>query len=266
MKKHVFITGGASGIGLQLARDYVAAGCDVSLFDIQPTTAAVTGLRQQAKTEQQVQAYSLDVTSADGVVAAFQEASCRQRPHLVIHCAGIVTASAFVDTSEALFSQIITVNLLGSRHVAAAALAVLPAGGQLVLVASMAGLVGCYGYSAYSASKYGVVGLAEVLRIEFAPKAIDVLVVCPPEVETPMVVEERKLRPKETETLKLMAGTLSVEQAAMEIRRGIEKRTFLIIPGVRARLVWLTNRWLPGAVTRSISDLVVQAATKRAKS
>lgn len=86
----------------------------------------------------------------------------------------------------------VEVNLIGSRNFSAAVLPLMTPGAQLALIASLAGLVPNYGYAAYSASKFGVVGLAGCLRLEYRPKGIDVCVVCPPGVETPMVTEERR--------------------------------------------------------------------------
>lgn len=253
--QQVYITGGASGIGLQLAREYVRSGCSVTLFDIQPTEQAVAEL--SALGGGIVRAFSMDVSKADSVRTAFDQAAAGQTPARVIHCAGICIAADFMDISDEAYERVININLIGSRNVAAAAVPHLSAGSHLVFVASMAGLVGCYGYSAYCASKYGVVGLAEVLRIELAGKGIDVSVVCPPEVETPMVEAERLSRPKQTETLKLMAGTLPVEYAVAQIREGIEKRRFMIIPGKRARSLWATNKLLPGFLTRRLADFMV---------
>ncbi|MFO7527694.1 MAG: SDR family oxidoreductase [Marinobacter sp.] len=254
--RHIYITGGASGIGLQLARDYVRSGCAVTLFDIQSTENAVAEL-SAISGGGPVRAFALDVGDSLSVREVFSEAAAEQGPDVVIHCAGICIAAPFDEIDDDAYTRLININLLGSRHVAAGALPHLTSGTQLVFVASMAGLVGCYGYSAYCASKYGVVGLAEVLRIELAPRGIDVSVVCPPEVETPLVVEERKNRPKQTESLKLMAGTLPVEFAVEQIRRGIDQRRFLIIPGKRARSLWFTNKLLPGFLTRRLADFLV---------
>ncbi|SFR41414.1 Short-chain dehydrogenase [Marinobacter gudaonensis] len=253
---HIFITGGASGIGLQLARDYAGSGCAVTLFDIQPTQGAVAELSAIPEAGP-VRAFAMDVCDPAQVRKVIAEAAAEQGPDLVIHCAGICIAAPFEEISDEAYTRLININLLGSRHVAAAVLPYLQSGSQLAFVASIAGLLGCYGYSAYCAAKYGVVGLAEVLRIELAPRGIAVSLVCPPEVETPLVVEERKNRPKQTETLKLMAGTLPVEYAVEQIRRGIDRRRFLIIPGKRARLLWFTNKLLPGSLTRRLTDFLV---------
>jgi len=65
----------------------------------------------------------------------------------------------------------VDINLKGSRNFAAAVLPHMASGSRLVLLASLAGLVGNYAYAAYNASKFGVVGLASALRIEYKPAA-----------------------------------------------------------------------------------------------
>ncbi|WP_432209902.1 SDR family oxidoreductase [Marinobacter alkaliphilus] len=256
MEKQVYITGGASGIGLQLARTYLASGAAVTLFDIQPTEQALKALATIAGPDR-IRAFAMDITRPDEVRAAFAQAADGGRPDVVIHCAGIAIAADFEAIDDDAYARVININLIGSRNVVAGVLPHMAAGSHLVLVASMAGLVGCYGYAAYCASKYGVVGLAEVLRIELAAKGVDVSVVCPPEVETPMVEAERLNRPKQTEALKLMAGTLQLDDAVAQIRKGIDRRRFMIIPGWRARSLWFTNKLLPGFLTRKFADFLV---------
>lgn len=256
MSRQVFITGGASGIGLQLARSYVRTGAAVTLFDVQPAEQAVAELSALAGAHK-VRAFAMDVTRPEQVREVFAEAAREAEPDVLIHCAGICVAADFEAIDDDTYARVININLVGTRNVVAGALPHLKSGSQLVLIASMAGLVGCYGYAAYCASKYGVVGLAEVLRIELAQKGIDVTVVCPPEVETPMVEAERLNRPKQTEALKLMAGTLPLDYAVRQIRKGIDARRFMVIPGWRARGLWFTNKLLPGFMTRRLADFLV---------
>ena len=255
--RQIYITGGASGIGLQLARVYAREGAAVSLFDVQSTDNAVQELSAIAGAGE-VHAYPMDVTKPAEVRDTFARAARTGAPDVVIHCAGICVAAGFDAIDDDTYARVININLIGSRNVAAGALPHLAQGSQLVLIASMAGLLGCYGYSAYCASKYGVVGLAEVLRIELAGKGIDVSVVCPPEVETPLVENERLTRPKQTEAMKLMAGTLPVDVAVDQIRRGIEQRRFMIVPGWQAKGLWFTQKLMPGFVTRKVTDYLVR--------
>lgn len=262
MPDHVYITGGASGIGRELAKRFVADGHHVVLFDRQACDATINELLGFRRSQtQNIRGYSLDVADADAAVKVFAEAAVLAPPDVVVHCAGITSAKAFVDLSHEEFTRVITINLIGSRNIAAAALPHLRAGSQLVLIASMAGLVGCYGYSAYCAAKHGVVGLAQVLRIELKLKGIEVCVVCPPEVDTPMVQHERTFRPKATEAMKLLAGSLSVDDACAQIYAGIRARNFLIIPGKKARVLWLMQNMAPGFITRMVSDFIAARAS-----
>ena len=66
------------------------------------------------------------------------------------------------------------------------------------MISSGAALVGVYGYSAYSPSKYAVRGLAEVLRGEFKPDSVNVSIVYPPDTDTPQLAQENKTNPAET--------------------------------------------------------------------
>jgi NAD(P)-dependent dehydrogenase (short-subunit alcohol dehydrogenase family) len=231
------ITGGASGIGQRLAQLLEARGERVVIVD---------------------QALGTDVRDAAAVRAVVDEA----QPRLVINSAGIQLARPFGELTEEEFRRVVEVNLLGSRNVAAAAWPHLRDGGHLVLVSSLAGLTPLYGYAGYSASKYGVVGLAEVLRIEGRPAGIRVSVVCPPEVETPMVEEERRTMLPATEALKGFAGTLDVDTAAREILAGIDRGAFMIVPGRRGRATRLLTRLAPQRIAHAIADRAIARALR----
>jgi NAD(P)-dependent dehydrogenase (short-subunit alcohol dehydrogenase family) len=243
MPRTTFITGASSGIGRRLAERLTARGDRVVGFD------------RDARTDATI---AVDVRDADAVEAAFATAEAQVGPpSLVINSAGIQLGKAFADLTTEEFTRVIEVNLLGSRHVAAAALRRMAPGGHLVLIASLAGLVPNYGYAAYCASKYGVVGLAEVLRLECRPRGIRVSCVCPPEVETPMVDEERLSELAPTRALKDLAGTMALEPAARGILTGIDRGDFLIMPSVRARGARNLARFLPARLSHAVSDRVV---------
>src|SRR5690606_29709924 len=228
MRRQVLITGGVSCTWLHLGRVYWRHAAPATSFCVQSAEQSRAGFCTlcRAQNEREV---ALDVYRPEHVQQALAEASRDVQPDVMIHCAGSCVAADFEAIDDDTYARVININLVGSRNVVAGALPHLKSGSQLVLIASMAGLVGCYGYAAYCASKYGVVGLAEVLRIELAQKGIDVTVVCPPEVETPMVEAERLNRPKQTEALKLMAGTLPLDYAVRQIRKGIDARRFMVI-------------------------------------
>ena len=237
MTRTTLITGGASGIGKRLAELLEARGDDVVILD---------------------QALGADVRDAAAVKAAVDAA----RPRLVINSAGIQLAKRFPDLSDEEFRRVVEVNLIGSRNVAAAAWPHLKDGGHLVLVASLAGLTPLYGYAGYSASKYGVVGLAEVLRLEGRPEGIRVSCVCPPEVDTPMVEKERRTMLPATQALKAVAGSIDVDTAAREILAGIDRQAFMIVPGRRGRATRLLTRVAPQRIAHAIADRAVAKALR----
>jgi 3-dehydrosphinganine reductase len=255
------ITGAGSGLGLRLAERVAERGRPIVALDVHLGAPARARLERAAAERLHIE--EVDVRDGEAVRAAVARgAEALGAPALVVNCAGVQHGAAFADLDEAAFRRVVDINLIGSRNVAAAALEHLAPGGQLVLVASLAGLVPNYGYAAYCASKYGVVGLAEVLRLELRPRGIGVSVVCPPEVETPMVDAERLTELAPTRALKNLPGTLGLEPAVREILAGVEARRFLIMPGRRARATRLLTRVLPGRAARAISDRVVARALR----
>jgi 3-dehydrosphinganine reductase len=245
----VLITGGASGIGRRLAELLAARGERVATVD----------RAEHAPVGAAGAAFAADVRDPAAVRAAVAAASdALGPPRLVVNSAGVQLARPFGELADEEFERVIAINLLGSRNVAAATWEPLAqTRGRLVLIASLAGLVPNYGYSAYCASKYGVVGLAEVLRLEGRPRGIGVSCVCPPEVETPMVDEERRTELRVTRALKDLPGTLALEPAARGILAGIDRGDALIIPSARARGTVALTRHLPRRLLHAISDRVV---------
>jgi NAD(P)-dependent dehydrogenase (short-subunit alcohol dehydrogenase family) len=247
------VTGAGSGIGQRLSQLLAERGADVIALDLKFSDEARAAL--DASGAGRVHFAEVDVRDAASVIAAVADGvAAIGQPQLVINSAGVVVATPFDETTEQEFRRVVDVNLYGSRNVAAATLPKLARGGHLVLIASLAGIVANYGYSAYCASKFGVVGLAEVLRLEQKPRGIQVSVVTPPEVMTPMVEEERRSGSKLTGEMKQFAGSMELEPAARAILSGIDGGGFLIVPSSRAKATRMLNRLSPLRVTHAISD------------
>lgn len=244
-----WITGGSSGIGLELTKRLLKDKYQVCIFAHAGIEQAVSELK---KISPSVYGFEVDVQNEETLSKGFAEANKQfGAPNLLINSAGISIAKSFDDMTAQEFERVININLIGSRNVAHAALPHLKQAAQekkqpkLVFIASAAGLVGCYGYTGYCSSKFGVVGLAEVLRMELRTQKIDVAVVCPPEVDTPLVTEERKNGSPITAALKQLGGSMPVEKACKEIYEGIFTSEFMIIPGTQARVLAKLSRVLP---------------------
>jgi short-subunit dehydrogenase len=246
-------------MGRGLARIYAGQGDDVVLLARDTTghlQEAVNSCREVAPDKAQtVVAEFLDVTAFDTLQSDMDRLMAQFGvPDLLILCAGVATNSSFLDTPREKFDWVLEVNLAGSREMARAVLpAMLERGsGQIVFFSSMAGMLGIYGYSAYSASKFAVNGLVQALRQELLGTGVSVNLVCPPEVQTPMIAAEAASVLPQTRFLKDLGGTLEPEVAVQKIARGIGRNKALIIPGARARLMAWTARtfpWLFGKIT-----------------
>ena len=259
----VFITGGSTGIGLALARAYARLGAHVAIFarDEGKLRAARTLIEDARRApRQQVLALALDVGDEAAVRTRTAEAMAQLGPpDILINSAGIIANDRFDNLSGDTIEAILRTNVMGMVHVTHALLPALKARrGQIVNLSSVAGLMGAYGYTAYGASKYAVVGLSECLRSELKPDGVTVTVVCPPEVDTPMVaVEEATISP-ESRAVKQLAGVLNPDAVARTIVKGVGRRRFRIIPGVLARVVYVLDALSLGWMARISSDLIIR--------
>jgi NAD(P)-dependent dehydrogenase (short-subunit alcohol dehydrogenase family) len=182
-----FITGGAQGIGFAVAQAFIAHGASVCVADI----AAEKLMQAARKLGQHTQGIALDVTDEDATQRAADDV-VRQfgRIDIVVPNAGILVLKHVVDTSVAEFRKVIDVNLTGAfitARVFARKLIDQGQGGRFVLTSSLFGLRGGRENGAYSAAKFGMVGLMECLAAELAPYTITANCVCPGQMETEMI-------------------------------------------------------------------------------
>lgn len=259
-----FVTGAGSGIGLGLAKRLLAKGVKVAVFDLTVSNEVRESLDREAQRHGASARFSeVDVRRRDDLdLAVGAAADSLGRPDLVVNCAGIGVFKAFSELSGDDFERVLDVNLVGSRNFAAATLPRMTSGSRLALTSSIAGIVPNYGYAAYNASKFGVVGLAGALRLEYTPRGIGVSVICPPEVETPMVDEERATGDPIGLELKQFSGTLSVDRACDEILQGLSAGRWMIIPGRRAKLTRRLAQIAPG-LSNVVSDRMVARALRK---
>ncbi len=186
----VFVTGGASGIGLETAKAFAHAGANVFLSDVQ-ADALEHARREIAGMGVACRAALLDVShphSVQGVADEFMR-QCGA-PAVVVNNAGIGFLGPFLHTPLEAWRRLLDVNLMGMVHVCRAFMPGmlkegLPA--HIVNVASAAGLHPAPNLSAYSASKHAVMGLHDALAMELRGTNIGLSVVCPGVINTPIV-------------------------------------------------------------------------------
>jgi 3-dehydrosphinganine reductase len=131
--------------------------------------------------------------------------------------------------------------------------------GHLLLVSSAAGIVGVYGYSAYSPAKFAVRGLAETLRSELKPHGIVVGCAYPPDTDTPGLATENETKPSATAHISATIKPRSADAVARAIIRGIE-RDRTIITADRSTAMLARASGLLGPFVRATMDRHVRRA------
>jgi NAD(P)-dependent dehydrogenase (short-subunit alcohol dehydrogenase family) len=188
--RKLLITGGASGIGLATARRFVAEGARVALLDCNSQGLA-TAARELGDAAVTVRA---DVTNESEVRGAVNDvADALQGLDGLVNAAGISIWRSLSDTTLEEWRKILSTNLDGPFIVCHAALPALKASGKatIVNIASGAGLQPRQNFSAYCASKGGLVLFTKAVAMDLAADNIRVNAVCPGIVLTPLV--ERNL-------------------------------------------------------------------------
>jgi NAD(P)-dependent dehydrogenase (short-subunit alcohol dehydrogenase family) len=181
--KTVLVTGAASGIGAASVERLVAEGASVvatDVADVEPTSDRVRVVVADVRDSAAVDALVASIDRLDGVLNA----------------AGVAGGGAvhFLDDGE--WDRVVSINLTGTFRVCRAALAKMveqePVDGErgaIVNVASIEGIEGTAGGSAYNASKGGVVLLTKNIAIDYGRRGIRANVLCPGFVDTPLMAE-----------------------------------------------------------------------------
>ena len=191
-----FITGGVSGLGLAVARHFVAAGGRAVLLDINDEA----GAKAEEELGEAVKYIRADVTSEPSIEAAVDKAvDFLGGINVAVNCAGVIGAGRVLGRdgpmSLEFFSKVIQINLIGTFNVCKAVAVAMENNppnadgerGVIINTASVAAFEGQIGQAAYSASKGGIVGMTLPIAREYARLGIRVMAIAPGIFWTPMV-------------------------------------------------------------------------------
>ncbi|HEY1075579.1 MAG TPA: SDR family oxidoreductase [Fontimonas sp.] len=244
--KRCFITGAASGIGRAVAELAAAQGALLYLTDIDGAglDGLVARLRQDGGTV--LAARALDISDYEAVSAWAAEIHAGgESMDVVMNIAGVSVWGTVENLRHEHWRRTIDINLMGPIHVIECFIPPMiraGRGGHLVNVSSAAGLFGLPWHAAYSASKFGLRGVSEVLRYDLRRHRIDVSLVCPGGVDTGLVRtlqivgidRERPAVRALTERFRRHAVTPQV--AARAILKGIRRRRYLVFTSLDVRI------------------------------
>jgi NAD(P)-dependent dehydrogenase (short-subunit alcohol dehydrogenase family) len=176
--KAVLVTGGASGLGREVALQAAAEGARIALMDVREDRLAAAREQLGGADCLVVRA---DVTAEDDVVRTVREVDAWGPLDAVVNSAGVVWRGPLVETTMAQYDRMHAVNVRGLYMVCReAARVMLPRGrGHIVNIASIAAKRGVVDESAYASGKWAVLGLSECLALELGPQGIRVTTVCP---------------------------------------------------------------------------------------
>ncbi|STX27970.1 retinol dehydrogenase [Legionella beliardensis] len=248
-KKHVIITGGSSGIGKALACHLACQGYNVSIIaqDKSRLTNAAKEIRHFCQNKSHVVTLSADVSQELSINKAIVSAiNLQGSPDILITSAGIAYPDYFDNLSTEIFEKSITINYLGSLYAIKTVFPYMKKNkfGHIVMISSGAGLMGLFGYSAYSPSKFAIRGLAESLRPEFKRLGIKISIAYPPDTDTPQFSQENLTKPQETKKILGPMKLWTADDIAKCIIRGINKNKFHITPGLTTRLLRFSHSFL----------------------
>lgn len=278
----VYITGGSSGIGLATAIAFARQGAAVHLLARSPErlAAAVDTVRRSLAgsgiSESRwpaVTASSIDVSSAQDVASGLDvDLETVGVPDILVNCAGMARPGYFQELTPEIMQNTVATNLLGTMYVCLSVYRAMLAHGKhghIVNVSSLAGLIGVFGYTAYGASKFGIVGFSATLRAEARLHGIKVSVLCPPDTDTPQLHEENKYKPAETRAVSGNARLLQPETVAEALLAGIASNRFIIFADRTSAMIHRINRLLPWLVEflmhQDVMKVQNQATSKKGK-
>ena len=204
--KVAVITGGGSGIGAAICRVFAEEGATVAVADIR-LQAAEEVAAEITRSGGRAGTWAFDVSDRPAVEQAADEIENQLGPiDIWVNNAGISCIAPFLECSEDLWDQTLRINLKGAFVGCQAAIRrMLPRRRGVVLnMSSQSGKVGNSHYTAYCASKFGIIGLTQSLAVEFAGDGIRINALCPGVVMTPLwdqmlgdYARKRNLKPEE---------------------------------------------------------------------
>jgi|SRR5579862_3152026 len=257
--KTVLVTGAGSGIGKETALAFARRGANLVICDLDESGLEAT-VAQARALGRDVLARRVDVANRHEM-REFAAAVHAQLPavDILMNNAGVGLGAGFLDTQLEDWDWITGINLMGVVHGTHFFLPPMVArkrGGHVVNVASAAAFTATEPLSAYSTTKFAVLGLSESLRDELAPHGIGVTAVCPGIINTPITGSARMRGPNATDAARrrmiqvYQRRNYGPERVAANILKAIQRNRAVAPVSPEAWFIYYLKRLSPGMVFR----------------
>ncbi|HEX5043908.1 MAG TPA: SDR family NAD(P)-dependent oxidoreductase [Candidatus Polarisedimenticolaceae bacterium] len=240
--KLVLITGASQGIGHASARAFAAQGATVVVV-----ARSWQKLAELAASDRRIVPVAADVADGASMEAmAARVLAERGVPHVVIANAGIGLDARFQDTSDAAMRELLEVNTLGVLRTVRPFLPGMIArgSGRILLVSSVVGKRGIPHYTAYSASKFALHGMADCLRPELHGSGVTVGIVCPSSTTTEFQANLRTAGPAQNKKRLKRHSAESVAEALVSMAGSTRRERILSLEGKAMALLDTLAPWL----------------------
>jgi NAD(P)-dependent dehydrogenase (short-subunit alcohol dehydrogenase family) len=241
--KIALVTGGASGMGRIIALRLAARGAKVAIFDVNED-----GLKETAERGDGISPFICDISNVADVEAKVAEVASTLGPidHLV-HAAALMPSHQLINETHESMERLFRINYFGTTYLVKS---VLPAmmerkSGRVIVFGSIAGHAMVPHMGAYCASKAAVYSYIEILQNEIRDSGVNVHLVCPPAVNTPLI--DQSLQTDAAGSMKEAkeSGRLADPEKIVDaIDKGVAKNRDIIYPG-EARILMFVHTLFP---------------------
>ncbi len=267
--KSVLITGGSSGIGFAIANALVEMDAVVILLarDYEKLKAAKASILERYP-KAKVKLVSADVTDAETLIVLHEKyVRNHDTPDILINCAGVARPGYVEEIPLDVYKWTMDIDYHGTVNTIKVLLPgmIERGSGHIVNFSSMAGVVGLFGYTAYSGAKFAIKGFTDALRSELKPKGIKVSIVYPPDTDTPQLAWEDQYKPFETREVAGSDKPLPASFVADETLRAVAAGRYKVVPGFEAKLIYFVSTRLGTGFNPILDFLISRASKKKAR-
>jgi len=247
-QKRAFVTGAASGFGLEIAMQLATDKWHIAIADINAERLSEAKTQLEAKGATVI-AIELDVTKAKAIADAAQQVKhAWDGVDLVFNNAGVAGAGKMENIKQEEWERVINIDLWSVVYGCRAFIPMLKQQGygHIINTASSAGTLSAAEMANYNVAKAGVVSLSETIKIELAPYNVGVTVICPTVFKTNLgesmsgdTANERNLQAQ------LNESKITSLDIVKKTFKAISKNKLYVMPQIDANLGWKLKRWMP---------------------